>query len=438
MVAFDALSAGCVMGQSNQKNMQVGLMKLAAGVAAAALLAGCSSDVSRLAEGPFGVDRMSTASIPSRNTLTPPETVGAAGAGSQQMAGLGPTSSISSVPLAPIGGVQSAPLSPPPAAAPMAAAPLPAAPAAPALARPAAAGPWTAAGGTTVTVGANDTAAALAGRYGVPQDALLRVNGLTSAAQVRPGAWLVIPVYNAAGGSPAAAAAAPVAARAATQAQAAGQQTLARAGQTASLQQQAALAPQAQAAQAAQKAAEDKAAQAKRAEEAAKAKAAAAAVAAQKTAAAPVAAAPAKVAKVEEPAKAAPEAEASAAAADKPEFRWPARGRIIQGFKPGASEGIKIAVPEGTAVKAAEAGVVAYAGSELKGYGNLVLIRHPNGFVSAYAHNGEVSVRRGDSVKRGQVIAKSGQSGNVSSPQLHFELRKGSTPVDPTGYLAGL
>ena len=77
-------------------------------------------------------------------------------------------------------------------------------------------------------------------------------------------------------------------------------------------------------------------------------------------------------------------------------------------------------------------------GSELKGYGNLVLIRHPNGFVSAYAHNGEIEVKRGDNVKRGQTIAKSGQSGNVASPQLHFELRKGATPVDPTNYLAGL
>lgn len=129
---------------------------------------------------------------------------------------------------------------------------------------------------------------------------------------------------------------------------------------------------------------------------------------------------------------------ASASDEAAPEFRWPARGRIIQGFKPGQSEGINIAVPEGTAVKAAEGGTVAYAGSELKGYGNLVLIRHPNGFVSAYAHNGELMVKRGDTVKRGQVIAKSGQSGNVSSPQLQFQLRKGSTPVDPTQYLAGL
>ncbi|MBV8473319.1 MAG: M23 family metallopeptidase, partial [Hyphomicrobiales bacterium] len=126
------------------------------------------------------------------------------------------------------------------------------------------------------------------------------------------------------------------------------------------------------------------------------------------------------------------------AAGVAPEFRWPARGRIIEGFKAGGNDGINIAVPEGTSVRAAESGVVAYAGSELKGYGNLVLIRHPNGFVTAYANNGELEVKRGETVKRGQVIAKSGQSGNVNSPQLHFELRKGSTPVDPTSFLAGL
>jgi murein DD-endopeptidase MepM/ murein hydrolase activator NlpD len=153
---------------------------------------------------------------------------------------------------------------------------------------------------------------------------------------------------------------------------------------------------------------------------------------------------PQQVAKLETgatPTQTAVPAAAQAAAepeSDKPEFRWPARGRIIQGFKAGTNDGINIAVPEGTAVKAAEAGVVAYAGNELKGYGNLVLIRHPNGFVSAYANNGEISVKRGETVKRGQAIAKSGQTGNVSSPQLHFELRKGSTPVDPTEFLAGL
>src|SRR5262245_29007975 len=122
-------------------------------------------------------------------------------------------------------------------------------------------------------------------------------------------------------------------------------------------------------------------------------------------------------------------------------FRWPVRGRVIAGY--GAkvngtpNDGINLAVPEGTSVKAAEDGVVAYAGNELKGYGNLVLVRHPNGFVTAYAHASEVMVKRGDQVKRGQVLARAGQTGNVTSPQLHFEIRKGSTPIDPTQYLNG-
>jgi murein DD-endopeptidase MepM/ murein hydrolase activator NlpD len=124
-----------------------------------------------------------------------------------------------------------------------------------------------------------------------------------------------------------------------------------------------------------------------------------------------------------------------------PSFRWPARGRVIAGFGPKPNglqnDGINLAVPEGTPVKAAEDGVVAYAGSELKGYGNLVLVRHNNGFVTAYAHASEIMVKRGDQVKRGQVIAKSGQTGSVTSPQLHFEIRKGATPVDPAQYLNG-
>ena len=122
-------------------------------------------------------------------------------------------------------------------------------------------------------------------------------------------------------------------------------------------------------------------------------------------------------------------------------FRWPVRGRIITGFGPKPTgqqnDGINLAVPEGTPVKAAEDGVVAYAGSELKGYGNLVLVRHSNGYVTAYAHASELMVKRGDAIKRGQVIAKSGQTGNVTSPQLHFEVRKGSTPVDPMPHLTG-
>ena len=121
-------------------------------------------------------------------------------------------------------------------------------------------------------------------------------------------------------------------------------------------------------------------------------------------------------------------------------FRWPVRGRIISGFgsKPNGkqNDGINVAVPLGTSVKSAENGVVAYAGSELQGFGNLVLIRHSNDWVSAYAHNDEILVKRGDEVRRGQVIGKAGKSGSVSQPQVHFELRKGSKPVDPLKYMA--
>jgi murein DD-endopeptidase MepM/ murein hydrolase activator NlpD len=122
-------------------------------------------------------------------------------------------------------------------------------------------------------------------------------------------------------------------------------------------------------------------------------------------------------------------------------LRWPVRGKVIQGFGPkttgGQNDGINVAVPEGTPIKAAEDGVVAYAGSELKGYGNLVLVRHSNGFVTAYAHASELSVKKGETIKRGQVIGKAGSTGNVTSPQLHFEVRKGATPVDPAQYLTG-
>ena len=124
-----------------------------------------------------------------------------------------------------------------------------------------------------------------------------------------------------------------------------------------------------------------------------------------------------------------------------PTFRWPVRGKVITSYgaktNGKANDGINLAVPEGTPVKAAEDGVVAYSGNELKGYGNLVLIRHANGYVTAYAHASELLVKRGDTIKRGQVIAKSGQSGEVSSPQLHFEIRKGSSPVDPLQFLNG-
>lgn len=121
-------------------------------------------------------------------------------------------------------------------------------------------------------------------------------------------------------------------------------------------------------------------------------------------------------------------------------FRWPVRGRVISeyGSKPNGAhnDGINVAVPMGTSIKAAENGVVAYAGNELKGYGNLILIRHSNNWVSAYAHNDEILVKRGEKVRRGQIVGKAGKSGSVSQPQVHFELRKGSRPVDPTKYMS--
>jgi len=133
-----------------------------------------------------------------------------------------------------------------------------------------------------------------------------------------------------------------------------------------------------------------------------------------------------------------PKAKADVTAA-MPSFRWPVNGRVITAFGPKPSgqqnDGINVSVPEGTPIKAAEDGVVAYAGNELKTYGNLVLVRHSNGYVTAYAHASEILVKRDDPVKRGQIIAKAGQTGNVAAPQLHFEIRKGSTPVDPAPFL---
>jgi murein DD-endopeptidase MepM/ murein hydrolase activator NlpD len=97
--------------------------------------------------------------------------------------------------------------------------------------------------------------------------------------------------------------------------------------------------------------------------------------------------------------------------------------------------GTDLAVPEGTPVAAAEDGVVSYAGNEFAGQGNLVLIRHSNGYSTVYAHAKELLVKRGDQIKRGQVIAHSGQTGNVNAPQLHFEVRRGATPLDPIRFL---
>jgi len=122
--------------------------------------------------------------------------------------------------------------------------------------------------------------------------------------------------------------------------------------------------------------------------------------------------------------------------ADAPvHFKWPVVGRVISDF--GTSEtgerndGINIAASEGDPIHASASGTVTYCGNELKGYGNLVLIRHDDGYVTAYAHADSILVGRGDRVAAGQVIGTAGQTGDVTRPQLHFEIRRGVQPVDP-------
>lgn len=129
-----------------------------------------------------------------------------------------------------------------------------------------------------------------------------------------------------------------------------------------------------------------------------------------------------------------PAAEPVASGNDK--FRWPVSGRVITDFAASRGTGINIDVPQGSSVKAAENGTVIYVGSGVEGYGNLILIRHPNGYVSAYAHLDGMSVAKGAVVTRGDAIGTVGMTGSVSKPQLHFELRKGATPVDPMPLLA--
>jgi murein DD-endopeptidase MepM/ murein hydrolase activator NlpD len=288
---------------------------------------------------------------------------------------------------------------------------------------------WTAAGGSPIVVANGETLDTISERYGVPAAALLSANGLSNASEVKSGTHLVVPVYHADG------------------------HAVAGAESEKAAKKRDKDVADADLPKSAKSKAKDKE------KEKASAKADKAAKEAEKSAseskgAAVAEAEPSKSSEAKKPAvdktptgnlesgasqSKTPLTGAQAdAAGTEPEFRWPARGRIIQGFKAGGNDGINISVPAGTSVRAAESGVVVYAGDGLKGYGNLVLIKHPNGFVTAYGDNAELEVKRGETVKRGQVIAKSGDTGNVNSPQLHFELRKGSTPVDPTNYLAGL
>jgi murein DD-endopeptidase MepM/ murein hydrolase activator NlpD len=122
-------------------------------------------------------------------------------------------------------------------------------------------------------------------------------------------------------------------------------------------------------------------------------------------------------------------------------FLWPVRGKVLSKFGPQGrgmhNDGINIAAAQGTPIRAAENGVVVYAGNELPGFGNLLILRHADGWTTAYGHTDAFRVRRGDTVRRGQVIATVGRTGGVSAPQLHFEIRKGSEAMDPSRYLGG-
>jgi murein DD-endopeptidase MepM/ murein hydrolase activator NlpD len=121
-------------------------------------------------------------------------------------------------------------------------------------------------------------------------------------------------------------------------------------------------------------------------------------------------------------------------------FSWPLNGRILAGYGAGPdgsrNDGISIAAPHGAPIAAVEAGTVAYAGNELRGYGNLILIKHTDGWISAYGHCDELLLKKGEQVHRGSVIAKVGATGYVNEPQLYFELRRGKQPVDPRQFLA--
>jgi murein DD-endopeptidase MepM/ murein hydrolase activator NlpD len=322
---------------------------------------------------------------------------------------------------------------------------------------PAASGHWTWDGGTPMTVVQGDTVDSIARRYGVPASAIIQSNNLTMPPTVHPGQQLVIPRYSA---TPVASAAPPRPALIAPPHKPAplhvgnpGVHVVA-AGETLSKISRLYGKPVGEIAKANNITASAKlnvgdrlvipgvrTSQAKplgaqpKAPALAQAKAAPLVTPQSETEIAPSASVFTPVTDGKDSAKS---ADATGAL---PKFRWPANGRVISGHGPlpngQQNDGINIALPEGTQVKAAEDGVVAYAGSELKGYGNLILIRHANGYVTAYAHAKELLVKRGDQVKRGQVILRSGQTGNVNTPQLHFEVRKGATPMDPMKFLNG-
>ncbi|KQT82555.1 hypothetical protein ASG48_15945 [Aurantimonas sp. Leaf443] len=450
-------------------------------LALAGLAAGCSADVARFDDGfytgsvpnsipsqtaqayPRSVDQTNTGSIDRSNLAmqgqayaTAADTYAAAPAASVQRGQLPPPSA-ASVASAPVYAAPqptyaaSAPVRSQPAYTPSAAAPEPAmtaavdpnrgtppttlqaqaqriaalpttAPRRPATASAPVASASASRGAGSVTVASGDSLNAIARRSGVSADALRRANGLSSD-NIRIGQTLVLPAGASAG------------------------TRVASLTPTMPAENTDRVTPKAAAVAPAEAPAATVAAASPKPYEALQASEKGGRLAAPETAA--PAAAPVETAKVEAPAPAATPAAAEevksevAAIAPKAtgigQFRWPVQGRVVSRFgdKVGSrrNDGLNISVPRGTPIKAAENGVVIYAGDGLKEFGNTVLVKHDNGLVTVYGHADTLDVKRGQQVKRGQEIGKTGMSGDTTVPVLHFEVRKDSAPVDPNKYL---
>ncbi len=270
---------------------------------------------------------------------------------------------------------------------------------------------WTKAGGTWVTIGSGETLYNLSRRFGVPVRAIMSANNITDAKSVNAGSKVLIPTYNFSASAPVSAPDNNPKTKAARASR--GFQGQVRNGKVATPKQRLAKTET---------------------------------VDPITTGSLPEKTEPReKPVKRAEPettdiATRATEVVKTAKKTSSGAFRWPAQGRILKNFgerkRSGANDGIDISVPVGTPVKASENGTVIYSGSELEEFGNLILISHANGWVTAYGNASSRLVKRGDKVRRGQVIAKSGKSGNATVPQLHFELRKDSRPVNPLKHLA--
>lgn len=326
---------------------------------------------------------------------------------------------------------------------------------------------WTTAGGTRVTIGQGDTVYGLSRRYGVPADDIMKANGISNASSIQVGQSLVIPTYNYGNGVPvsapdndpktqiasaatntridASSSSAPAPRQVLQAPSDASQQTSASSAAGSSYVVQSGDSLNRISANTGVSVADLQKANGLtgtniRIGQTLKIPASGATIEPVKTAA--VTTTPVKTEGAPKndtvTQTASLQAEApKATGIDK--LRWPATGQVMTPFGGSTngrkSDGIDISVPEGTPIKAAENGVVIYAGNGLKEYGNTVLVRHDDGLVSVYGHARELKVQRGDTVTRGEVVALSGMSGDANRPKVHFEIRKDAKPVDPMTYL---